>query len=85
MIRPSATLFSISLLAAQAGADTLPLYSDNECLLDQDNPEEDKICISLAYSKCCYQPGELFGSAIGSLDEENWPDRPVLRAFNKQT
>jgi hypothetical protein len=86
IIRPSASIFVISLLVVQAGADTLPLYSDNECLLGQDNPEEDGICISLDYSKCCYQPGGvLFVSATGSLDEENWPDRPVLRAFNKQT
>jgi hypothetical protein len=80
---PSATLFAISLLLAQASAVTLLLDGDNECLLGQDDPEGDGTCFSLDYSKC-YQPSELFDSAIGSLDEENWPDRPVLRAYNQQ-
>jgi hypothetical protein len=59
----------------------LLLDGDNECLLGQDDPEGDGTCFSLDYSKC-YQPSELFDSAIGSLDEENWP---VLRAYNQQT
>jgi hypothetical protein len=83
-MRPSTTLFAVGLVA-QASAVTLLLYSDDGCLLDQANPEEDGLCIGLDYGKCCSEPGQLFGSAIGSLDEENWPDRPVLRAYNQQT
>jgi hypothetical protein len=81
---PSATLFAISLPVAQASAVTLLLDSDNECLLGQDDPEGDGTCFSLDYSKY-YQPSELFDSAVGLLDEENWPDRPVPRSFNHQT